>query len=79
MLDSIESTVLDKWIAYFRMEPDEWTRIREVLVLGLTALCRSNGMNIEPEHLDPFRAQENEPQYISPKLAAKLTTGAMGL
>lgn len=79
MLDRIEPRQLDEWIAYFRLEPDELCRIREVLVQGLTALCIANGMKIEPEHIDPARAEDKKPQYVSPKLAANLFAGALGL
>ncbi len=50
MLDRITPQQFDEWVAFFIVEPDVWTRQREILKRGFAAMAWGK---VEPDAFDP--------------------------
>jgi len=88
MLDGIDRSQFDEWVAYREIEPDPIDRLFEILRLGFCTLANAWGAKIEPRHIDPFLKQASElggkqsppeqGQEVSPNQAAAMLKMAVG-
>lgn len=61
MLDVMPEGMLDRWIAFDRLEPVGNERLISVLRRGLVAIARSLGSNVKEELLDPVLKRRKTP------------------
>jgi len=75
MLDELTPRQFDEWIAYQQVEPDKMDRLRLILTTGFLALCRSWGVDLTPEMLDPA-LESAQGQEVSPAQAEAMVRAA---
>jgi hypothetical protein len=77
-LQTITPETFDKWIAFYRLEPDPDERLREIVKTGFIMLARSWGAeDVKPDDLDRWAEQKTD--LVTPREAAELMADKMAL
>lgn len=62
----VDAKVVDDWVR----TGDPLEQILSLLALGFAGVCRSNGMEVGPEHFLPHLAEEKPEQTIDEQMEA---------
>lgn len=60
MLADVDPRDFDEWVAFRRIEPDPDERLREILKLGISAICGALGHEVSPETVDPWNDAKSD-------------------
>ena len=77
LLSEVSPEQFDEWIVFDRIEGDALERTRIILKYGLAAI--SQQMPVNPDDLDPIKAEKLEPANMSPQQAIAALATAYGV
>lgn len=74
LMDSVAPELVDGWIAYDRIEPLHQRRLEQTLASTGSAVCASNGMEIDPQLLihGDKKSKDSTPRQASKEFGERL-------